>query len=110
MASSPYTSVFFVRILARPHHDNERYTQVGGAYVNCWITETCEEAALSRAETELRDSAWIPEVIESVSVVTLDTYAGETEGRTYFEQAQIDGLVLVLHTFPNEPAEGETPH
>jgi len=102
--------MYFVTILARPSQDNARVGVFGGAYVNCWIEESSERAAIARAEKEVRAASWAPESIRSACVVTSDTYREDGEGREYFEQALIDGVVLVFHTFPDDGLEDDTLH
>jgi hypothetical protein len=110
MASRPDRELFLVTVVARPRHDNSESTKVGGAYVNCWIDEPSEVSAVARAEAEVREADWIPESIQKIVVVTRKDYESHEDGREYFEQALIDGVVLVFHTFPNEAAEDEAMH
>lgn len=71
---------------------------IGGAFANCWVV--CASAADAKriARENLEGGGWA--VIDTVRAVekTADDLAEETE--QYFEQAQIDGYVCVLHTFP----------
>jgi hypothetical protein len=57
-------------------------------------------AAVAQAEREVRAAAWTPETVDSVRSVTSRDYADDIAGRKYFEQAIIDGVVLVFHTWP----------
>lgn len=102
--------LFFLTVVARPARDSAEAGEFGGAYVNCWIDEASEEAAVSRAQAAVRDTGWILESIKDIAVVTRDTYDDQEEGRECFEQALVDGLLLVFHTFPNEPEEDEPIH
>jgi hypothetical protein len=110
MPSQPDRELFFVTILARPDHEISTSEKFGGAYVNCWVDEPSADAAVARAQLEVRDSGWIPESIDNVVAVTRKTYERREEDREYFEQALVDGIVLVFHTFPHEPDEKEPVH
>lgn len=110
MASRPDRQLYFVTVVARPRQDTSQFDQFGGAYVNCWLDEPSEDAAVSRAEAEVRDCGWIPESISKIVAVTRETYIDHEDGREYFEQALTDGVVLVFHTFPHEPEEDEARH
>ena len=105
MSSEPSRSLYVVRILARPSAESAHFEHSGGAYVNCWLDMPSEAAAVSRAETEVRESGWIPESVESIVEVRREDYGTDDDGREYFEQALLDGVVLVVNTFPNEPLE-----
>jgi hypothetical protein len=100
--------LFLVTVVARPSHDTSEFERFGGAYVNCWADEPSEGAAISRATAEVRDSGWIPASISHSLAVTRDECGDDT--RQHFDQALSDGVVLVFHTFPHEPEEGEEAH
>jgi len=77
--------------------------QLGGAYVHCWIDAPGEAEAVAHAEAEVRAADWIVATVDSVRSVTSKDYAEEITGREYFEQAMIDGVVLVFHTWSLDP-------
>ena len=74
--------------------------RIRGAHVNCWIDAPSKADAVAQAEREVRAAAWIPETVDSVRSVTSMDYAGDIAGREYFEQAIIDGVAIVFHTWP----------
>ena len=102
--------LFVVTVVARPAHGTPESEEFGGAYVNCWIDDPAEEAAISRATAEVRDSGRIPESVSRILVVTRDECADDEEHRANFDLALTDGVVLVFHTFPHEPEDGEATH
>jgi hypothetical protein len=98
MTSRP-ASLFIVTITARPTLQLEGFAELGGAYVNCWIDAPGEAEAVAHAEAEVRAADWIVVTVDSVRSVTSKDYADEITGRAYLEQAMIDGVVLVFHTW-----------
>ena len=93
-------SIFIVTLTARPTEQVEGYAKLGGAHVNCWIDANDVADAVTQAENGVRAAAWTPETVESARLVTAKEYVGDTAGREYFEQAIIDGAVIVFHTWP----------
>jgi hypothetical protein len=110
MAVQPDRRLYFVTVRARPRNDDPKCVDFGGAYVNCWVDEPSEDAAVARADAQVRESGWIPEAITDIATVTRRTYERNDQGRDHFEQALSDGVVLVFHTFPHQPEEGEGTH
>ena len=102
--------LFFITVRARPSENAENCADVDCAYINCWVDAVTEEDAIARAQSEVGQVEWIWEGIESVSLVTRETYEKSGPGREYFEQALLDGITLVFHTWPNEPQEDEGIH
>lgn len=91
-----------VTVLARPCAETLQDQFFGGAYINCWIAIPSEAAAISRAEAEVRESGWIPESIEGIVEVAREDYGPDDTERKYFDQAIVDGVVLVVHSFPSQ--------
>ena len=104
-------SMFLVTVRARPTEHAEDQADVGGGYVNCWLSAATEDEAIARALAEVRDAEWIAEAVETVEAVTRETYADpDHPGREYFEQALVDGTVIVFHVWPNEPQDDDELH
>ena len=68
-------SMFLVTVRARPTEHAEDEADVGGGYVNCWLSAATEDEAIARALAEVRDAEWIAEAVETVEAVTRETYA-----------------------------------
>lgn len=102
--------LYLVTIEAAPLSETEAFEQFGGAYVNVYITAATEDEALQTAQEEITRSGWQCVSIENVLYVTRDDYVEDDEGREHFEQALVDGAVLVFNTFPPEPDEGDAIH
>jgi hypothetical protein len=74
--------------------------EANGAYVNVYVVATSEAQAKSISREELAAAGWRSLTIKSVSVRTREDYVANTAGLEYFEQALIDGVVLVAYTYP----------
>lgn len=94
--------VFLVHLSARPTEGVDGHSRIGGAYVNCWIEAMTERDAIAISHAQLRDAAWVPGAVGSVTVVAKNDYLTDEAGRAYFEQALLDGVVLVFHTWPTD--------
>jgi hypothetical protein len=100
--------MFLVFLGARPTEAQDGYAEFGGAYVNCWVDAASERDAVAIAQAEVREAEWEPGPIESVGPVTADDYTDDASGREYFEQALLDGVVLVFHTWPRDAPEEDS--
>ena len=94
------SGLYLVTIEAVPNAGTDDFREYGGAYVNVYVRETSDAAALALAQREIAESGWTCTVIESVAYVTRDDFTSEDDGLESFEQALIDGVVLDFHTFP----------
>jgi hypothetical protein len=83
---------------AIPAPENPEAAFLAGAFVNCWIRCRRMLDAKRSAETEIAEAQWR-------RVTTLEHHVmRQAEVRKvdkkYFDQAQIDGCVLVIYTYP----------
>ena len=92
-------SLYIVSYEAKPLPESEDFASCSGAAVNVWVDASTEEQALALAAQEVRDAGWSVESIERVFSATRDNYSDDPTGLEYFEQALIDGIVLVFHTW-----------
>jgi hypothetical protein len=82
----------------------------GGAYINVFTTDSTEAAALATARREVTDAGWAVKAVTNVTWVTRRDYADNPTGLEYFEQALIDGVVLVVHSYPPDSGEQHVAH
>ena len=69
-----------------------------GAFINCWVRDPLKRSALRTAKRQILKAGWRSTCLEQHDVVSrLDV---RPAGRKYFDQVQIDGWVLNIHTFP----------
>ena len=102
--------LYLVTIEALPNAGTEDFEEFGGAYVNAYVKEASEEAALAVAQREIAEAGWSCKAVESVVYVTHEDYADDDEGIESFKQALLDGVVLDFHTYPVEPEDDDAVH
>lgn len=100
-------SMHFFTFLAVPTPDAKEFHEAGGAYVNCWIQEEDRERAQESATDLIQEYGWTVESLEEAGTVTGDDYSLEDEDRQFYEQALMEGEVLVFNTWPRGDEEGD---
>jgi hypothetical protein len=93
-------TMFFYTFLATPTPEAKEFSDTGGAYVNCWIQGQERTEAERRAAELIEDYGWSIEALEETATVSGDDYAPEDEDREFYEQALMEGEVLVFNTWP----------
>jgi len=104
------TGLYLVTIEALPNAGTDDFAEFGGAYVNVYISEASEAAALASAQREIAEAGWSCKTVENVTYVTREDFPENDEGIESFEQALVDGLVLDFHTYPIEPEGDDAVH
>jgi hypothetical protein len=95
-----------VMVEARPRPDSEEYGQVAGAFVNIYSTAASDAEALEIARSAIAEAGWSIQSVEDQYVL------GQAEAQElpdilpYYEQALIDGVVLVFNIYRHD---GEVP-
>jgi len=84
-----------VTIEALPSVGSGAFGQYGGAFVSVYTAESSEQAALTLAQREIADAGWSSKAVEKVAYVTRDDFHGDDVGLSHFNQAIVDGVVLV---------------
>lgn len=78
-----------------------RFSDVGGAYVNCWINFKDFEAAEKLAKLLIREQGWIPEKKTNESIIQKKSLKHKKE-KQYYAEAIKYGYSLVFHTWPKD--------
>jgi hypothetical protein len=102
--------LYVVTIEALPLPGSQAAETYGGAYINVYAKEPSESAALETASREVAEAGWRSQSIEKVVLVTREDFVDDSDGLAYFDQAQIDGIVVVVHTYPNLADEEDVRH
>ena len=102
-------TMFFYTFLAVPTPDAKEFHDSGGAYVNCWIRSDVSDRyqAEERAKDLIHEYGWSVEALEEGAVVDSGSYGEDDEDREFFEQALVEGEVLVFNTWPRGDEDGE---
>jgi hypothetical protein len=93
-------TMFFFTFLAVPTPDAKEFLDSGGAYVNCWIQGEDRQDAEQRASDLIHEYGWSVEALEEGAIVTSADYSQDDEDREFYEQALVEGEVLVFNTWP----------
>ena len=100
-----------VMVDALPQPGSEAFNEYGGATINVYTTELSEPTALEIAAREVAEAGWQLQAIDETFLLTRHDLVDATpDGIAYFEQALMDGVVVVLHTYPPDPQEGDHVH
>ncbi|QIL21091.1 hypothetical protein [Thermomonas sp. HDW16] len=104
------TEIFVVQVEASPDGVMHSTTEFGGAYINVYTTELNIRNAIDIAEKEVVEAGWRIERVVSAALNNAADFDGEESGLQYYEQALLDGTVVVVHIFPPEHAECDFLH
>ena len=104
-------TVRLVMVDALPQPGTSAFAEYGGATINVYTTELSEQAAVAVAEREITKAGWQLRAVDETYLLTRTDLAEATsEGVAYFEQALLDGVVVVIHAYPAAPQEGDLVH
>lgn len=92
----------FLQYLVCPKKGTSAFKKYGGARAACWIKAREKAKAQRKARELIAESDWKIDSLEDEHVVSRDWYSASSEGLQYFEQALIDGGVVVFYTWPKE--------
>ena len=94
-----------------PQPGTPAFAEYGGATINVYTTELAEQAAVALATREVIEAGWQLQALDETYLLTrADLAEASTESVAYFEQALLDGVVVVIHTYPATPQEGDLVH
>lgn len=100
-------TMHFLTFLVVPTPDAKEFHESGGAYVSCWIQSGERSVAEQRARDLIQDYGWSVEGLEEGAIVTSADYDQDDEDREFYEQALVEGEVLVFNTWPRGEEDGE---
>jgi hypothetical protein len=92
--------IYFFQFEVTPtvkHSENEK---IAGAIVDCWIKSDSLDRAELVARERIRSAEWIVDDANQAFADARERYEENSRNLIYFEQALIDGEVLVFHTYP----------
>ena len=100
-------TMYLLTFLSVPTSDAKEFDEAGGAYVSCWIQSGDRYTAEQRARNLIQEYGWSVESLEEGAIVTSADYDRDDEDRPYYEQALVEGEVLVFNTWPAGEEDGE---
>ena len=93
-------AIYFLTYHCQPNLEFDNSDDIGGAYVNCWIKAIDIEDADEIAGDIIKKKSWFILTLEDKYEVNEIDYSENSKGKEYYNQAIIDGTVLVFHTYP----------
>jgi hypothetical protein len=92
-------SLYLVSYDAEPLPSSASFASCSGAAVNVWVSSPTEQEALVVASREVQKAGWRITTPGRIRRTVRTDYADAPEGLPYFEQALLDGSVVVFHTW-----------
>jgi hypothetical protein len=102
--------VYVVSVEALPLQGSANADAYEGAYINVYVVSSSEGAAIESAKREVAESGWRTCQVEKIVFVNREDFVAGSDGVKYFDQAQIDGVVAVVHTYALDQDEGYVHH
>ena len=99
-----------VTVNALPLPGTNEFEEFGGATINVWTTEESEDGARANAVREVTEAGWQVQSIEETFLLAREDFVESADGLEYFEQVLLDGIVLVVYTYPATPQESDAIH
>jgi hypothetical protein len=78
----------------------KEFGDIGGAYVNCWVSFKDYSGAEQLAKLLIREQGWIPEIKTDESVVRKRSL--KKREKQYYSEALKYGYSLVFHLWPKD--------
>ena len=88
-----------VMVDALPLPGTDAFEEFGGATINVYTTEEAEDGALAICLSQVAEAGWQVQSVEDSFLLTRADLAEAPDGLQYFEQALLDGIVLVIHAW-----------
>lgn len=95
---------------ALPLPGTDAFAEFGGATINIYTTEESEDGALSIAAREVAEAGWQIQSVEDTFLLIREDLVESPDGLQYFEQALIDGIVLVIYPYPATAEDRDAIH
>ena len=96
--------MILVRHHVVPSTKHLQRNEIGGAYLVSYVNQTDDAIAIQMARDEI-DEKWRIEDFEGTKIVTRGQYDDADPNLQYFDQALIDDVVSVYHTYPIDEEE-----
>jgi len=93
---------FVIQLECRLEENSGTASTASAAYANAYVKAHEEGEAVRLAECELEAAGWKATADCTCKEVSEESFEPGSKGLEYFEQCQIDGVVLVLHTWRDE--------
>lgn len=86
--------IYYLKLKIQPTLDNEKFAEVAGAYVCCWIKENSTDAAYRKAVFYIKKYDWKIECIETHPKLVIHTDFNSNEAVANYNKAQLEGMAF----------------
>ena len=94
--------IYVVEIEASPKAGTEAAETPSGAFINVYVRASRDDAAAEQARAEVEAAGWTVDALKGSTVASAESFDPGSDGLAYYEQCQIDGLVIVIHTWKHQ--------
>ncbi|HUQ08232.1 MAG TPA: barstar family protein [Kofleriaceae bacterium] len=98
-------SMFYLLFEAVPTGDACFGDGAKGGLICCWVKSESAREAHRVARAEIESSGWLIVSQEQIAPAMREDYSDDTTGLPYYEQACIDGMTFVFHTWSSDEEE-----
>ena len=99
-----------VLLEARPSRESPKFKEVAGAFVKIYTTARSEAEAPAIASSEMAEAGWLVVSVDDQYSLTREEAQAAPDSLPYFEQALLDGTVLVFNNYPHGGEESIALH
>jgi len=89
--------MYFLTYHCKPNKESTDYNKVAGAFVNCYIESESIKQAEKISRLEILKNNW--RILSLEDSYSIDSETISEKGRKYYDQALIDKIVFVYHTY-----------
>lgn len=83
-----------------PSKNHPDSSEIGGAFVSCWVRADALAVAETIARRKLVDQHWILDEFDDLFEVDRESFVENPEHLRYFDQAIKDGEVYLFNAYP----------
>ncbi len=99
-APQPSEATYFIQFETTPSNEHPNESDTAGAFVNCWVRASEVQCAIETARDEITADGWIVGDPDEVRLIQESDFVNDPSNRSYFDQAQIDGMAFVYYRYP----------
>lgn len=97
--------MYYLSYEVAPKSTHPNFDELGGAFANFWINLASPDRARQAAERILASLHWDIVAVEDEELVELGRFEYSQTALERIAQAEIDGEVCELHTWPRDEAQ-----
>jgi RNAse (barnase) inhibitor barstar len=100
-------SMFYLLFEAVPTGDACFGDGAKGGLICCWVKSESAREAHRIARSEIESSGWLIVSQEQIAPAVREDYGDDTTGLPYYEQACVEGMTFVFHTWSSDDEDDD---